>query len=99
MGEVERCLERLSTDQLLGAEERPILALGEIVDGDDARMVQASGEPGLTEEPLTCGGGAGVLQAPSASPRREELLQRHLPPDELIGRPPDHGLAAPSDLD
>src|SRR5215813_2651695 len=88
-------LQRLSANQLLRAEQRPVLAPGQLVDGDDARMVETRDQANLAKEPSPGGPGGAVLRGRALG---DELLERHLTPDNLIAGGADDALAASAQL-
>jgi hypothetical protein len=82
---VDGVLEAVAPDEPHGVE-RPAAAVGpEPVDGDDPRVLQVAGDPGLQEEPLAADGVVGVAAL--------DLLQRDLAVQLLVQR--DEHLAEP----
>ena len=84
-----------SADQLLGAEQRPVVALSELEDRDDAWMIEARDQPHLTEESDSCGTRGRIVRRLR---ERDQLLECHLAADDLVPSGANDALATPAQL-
>src|SRR5262249_18724378 len=92
----ELLLQRLTADELLGAEDRSVLPPGQLEHRDDPGMVETGSQAGLADE--TSLGGSGDLTPPRrrgafrflALARCRQFLERHLASDELVEGPHHH---------